>query len=164
MSHILIVDDETDTCRVMSRLFARRGWTSDCVNASAEAMAAIRANPPVAVLLDVLMPGMDGFAILAALRADEDPAVASVPVLFYSALHDRATADRAMDAGADDYIPKLTSAREVADRVGLFMSGPGVDFATATSPQNADVAVLAAVVLVTEVEACERAMTLAASA
>src|SRR5204862_49438 len=79
------------------------------------------------------------------------------------ALHDRATADRAMDAGADDYIPKLTSAREVADRVGLFLHGPGVDSATATTPQNADATVPAALLPLTADAGCEYAMPLAAT-
>src|SRR4051794_18116408 len=106
MGKILIVDDEVDTCRVMRRVFARRGWASDCVHDSAEALGAVRATRPDAVLLDVMMPGRDGFAVLAEIRAD--PEVSTVPVLFYSALHDQATVNRALDAGADDYITKLS--------------------------------------------------------
>ena len=119
MPNILIVDDEPETCRVMSRLFARRGWSSDYVHAAGDALAAIRSGRPDAVLLDASMPGMGGFDVLAAVRGD--PAAAGVAVLFYAAAHDGEAADRAMDAGADDYIPKLTSAGAVADRVGLFM-------------------------------------------
>jgi DNA-binding response OmpR family regulator len=119
MPQILIVDDEPETCRVMARLFARRGWTSASVHDASDALAALRADRPDALLLDVMMPGMDGFQVLAAIRADPD--VAGVPVLIYSARHDQATADRAMAAGADDYIPKLTSAAQVCRRVGLFV-------------------------------------------
>jgi CheY-like chemotaxis protein len=121
MPKILIVDDEVDTCRVMSRLFSRQGWSSDCVNDPVDALPALRAARPDAVLLDVMMPGLDGFAVLAAIRAD--PEISTVPVLFYSALHDQATLERAFAAGADDYIPKLTSAREIGERVGLFVNG-----------------------------------------
>jgi DNA-binding response OmpR family regulator len=119
MAKILIVDDEVDTCRVMRRVFAKRGWTSDCCHESSGALSAVRASRPDAVLLDVMMPGSDGFAILAAIRAD--PEVATVPVVFYSALHDQATIDRALDAGADDYIPKLSSARHICGRLSLFV-------------------------------------------
>jgi two-component system, sensor histidine kinase and response regulator len=124
VAKILIVDDELDTCRVMSRLFARWGWACETVHEPAKAVAAVRANRPDAVLLDVMMPGIDGFQILAAIRADAD--VASVPVLFYSALHDQKTLERAFAAGADDYIPKLTSAKQIRERVALFVPGePG---------------------------------------
>jgi DNA-binding response OmpR family regulator len=119
MAKILIVDDEVDTCRVMRRVFAKRGWTSDCCHDSADALTAVRATRPDAVLLDVMMPGSDGFAILAAIRGDPD--VSTVPVLFYSALHDEATVNRALDAGADDYIPKLSSAQHICGRLSLFM-------------------------------------------
>jgi CheY-like chemotaxis protein len=119
MPQILIVDDEPETCRVMSRLFARRGWTSAAVHDGADALAAVRSDRPDAVLLDVMMPGMDGFEVLAAIRADVG--VGGVPVLFYSARHDQATVERALAAGADDYITKLTSAAQVCRRVGLFV-------------------------------------------
>jgi CheY-like chemotaxis protein len=120
MPNILIVDDEPETCRVMTRLFARRGWSSACVHGAGEALAAVRSGRPDAVLLDAAMPGMGALDILAAVRGD--PAAAGVAVLFYAAAHDGEAADQAMDAGADDYIPKLTSAAAVADRVGLFMA------------------------------------------
>jgi DNA-binding response OmpR family regulator len=120
MPKILIVDDEIETCQVMSRLFARRGWSSESVQDPAAALHALRAARPDAVLLDAKMPDLDGFTVLAAIR--NDPEVAGVPVLFYSASHDQATAERALAAGADDYIPKLTSARKICERVGLFIS------------------------------------------
>jgi DNA-binding response OmpR family regulator len=119
MAKILIVDDEVDRCRVMSRLFARRGWSSAVVHDPAAAVATLRADGACAVLLDLSLPGMDGLQVLAAIRAD--PAVANVPVLVYYAPHHQATAVRAIDAGADDYIPKLTSASQICQRVGLFV-------------------------------------------
>jgi DNA-binding response OmpR family regulator len=120
VAKILIVDDETDVCAVMRRLFARWGWSADCVHDSSRAHPTVRETRPDAVLLDIMMPGLDGFAVLAAIRADPD--VATVPVVFYSALHDEETAERALAAGADDYIPKLTSARQIRERVGLFIT------------------------------------------
>jgi DNA-binding response OmpR family regulator len=119
MAKILIVDDEVDTCQVMRRLFKRWGWTADCVHDPARAVETMRAARPAAVLLDVMMPGLDGFQVLSAIRAD--PELKSVPVLFFSALHDEATLERAFAAGADDYIPKLTSARQIRERVSLFV-------------------------------------------
>jgi DNA-binding response OmpR family regulator len=125
MAKIVIVDDDVDTCKVMRRLFARWGWSSDCVTDARAAHRAVREARPAAVLLDVTMPELDGFAVLAAIRSD--PEVATVPVLFHSARSDKATLERALAEGADDYIPKGTSARRIRERVGLYVHGEGAE-------------------------------------
>lgn len=120
---ILIVDDDADTCTVMQRLFARWGWSCERCTDARDAYRAVREGRPNAVLLDVTMPEMDGFAVLAKIRSD--PAVSTTPVLFHSALSDGATIERALAAGADDYIPKGTSAKRIRERVGLYVHDLG---------------------------------------
>src|SRR4051794_19953649 len=70
VARILIVDDDADTCDVMRRLFAKWGWESECLTDSSEALPAVRDRRPDVVLLDVMMPGLDGFAVLAEIRGD----------------------------------------------------------------------------------------------
>jgi DNA-binding response OmpR family regulator len=125
MAKILIVDDDDDTCLVMRRVFARWNWASQCVTDSRQAHQAVRTFRPDAVLLDIGMPHLDGFAVLEAVRSDQD--VATTPVLFYSARTDRQTCDRALAAGADDFIPKGTSAKQIRERVGLYIQQPAVN-------------------------------------
>lgn len=130
MARILIVDDDADTCDVMRRLFAKWGWESDCLTDSREALTAVRDQRPDVVLLDVMMPDLDGFAVLAEIRGD--PLLTRTPVLFFSAMKDQKTLGRALAEGADDYILKGTPPTQIRDRVGLYVDdgpnggGPGV--------------------------------------
>ena len=122
MARILIVDDDVDTCDVMRRLFAKWGWASECLTDSKEVVRIVRANRPDVLLLDVMMPDMDGFEVLSAIR--NDPLVATLPVLFFSALKDQRTLTRALAEGADDYILKGTPPTKIRERVGLYVNEP----------------------------------------
>jgi DNA-binding response OmpR family regulator len=120
MPQILIVDDETDVCDHLSRLFGRLGWAAHRETDPAAVYTAVRGRKPDVVLLDVSMPGMDGFAVLELIRSDPD--VATTPVVMYSALDDEVTIDRALAAGADDYVVKGTPLVELRNRVSLFIA------------------------------------------
>lgn len=112
---ILIVDDHADTCDVLRRLFQRAGWEVTCVTDSTAAPDVVRHSACDAVLLDVMMPDLDGFGVLSAIRSD--PQTADTPVVMYSALHDEQTFYRAMEAGADDYVMKGTPFGQLRERV-----------------------------------------------
>jgi len=120
MARILIVDDEEEVCQAVNRLFSAWGWACEMLSDGKVAHQAVRAIRPDAVLLDLLMPEPDGFAILAAIRADPD--VARTPVILYSACNDEQTLDRALAAGADDYILKGTPVTQIRERVALYIS------------------------------------------
>jgi DNA-binding response OmpR family regulator len=122
MPRILIVDDDQDTCFVMRRVFAKWNWASHCVTDSRQAHDAVRTFRPDAVLLDIGKPHLDGFAVLEALRADQD--LAATPVLFHSAQTDGQTCERALAAGADDFIPKGISAKQIRERISLYVQEP----------------------------------------
>jgi DNA-binding response OmpR family regulator len=128
MPKILIVDDDNDTCLVMRRVFARWNWASESVTDSRQAHEAVRTFRPDAVLLDIGMPHLDGFAVLEALRSDQD--VAAIPVLFYSAQTDGHTCERALAAGADDFIPKGISAKQIRERISLYVEEPATNSST----------------------------------
>ena len=115
MAKILIVDDHRDTCEILRRLFQRAGWDAQCVTDSLAAPEAVRAAHCDAVLLDVMMPDLDGFGVLSAIRSD--PQTRDTPVVMYSALRDEETQWRARQAGANDYVPKGTPFGQLRERV-----------------------------------------------
>ena len=119
MAKILIVDDQPEVCDVMQRLFKAMGWSSQCLTNPKSVHDTVRDSRPDVVLLDVMMPELDGFGVLKAIR--NDPEIATTPVVMYSAVNDEKTVDRALGEGADDYIVKGTPFRQIRDRVGLYV-------------------------------------------
>ncbi|MBR9976161.1 MAG: sigma-54-dependent Fis family transcriptional regulator [Bacteroidetes bacterium] len=99
---ILIVDDEEDMCILLKRLFERQGLTAMMALDGDTALDLFRREPPDAVVLDVLMPGMDGREVMLRMRRI-DP---EIPVMFMTALAGVPGAVDAMKAGAFDYIAK----------------------------------------------------------
>ncbi|HEY7118191.1 MAG TPA: response regulator [Tepidisphaeraceae bacterium] len=120
MANILIVDDQPEVCDVLRRLFKVSGWSADCITDPKSVYDTVRQRRPDVVMLDIMMPELDGFGILGAIR--NDPEVRTIPVVMYSALDDEKTVDRALGAGADDYIVKGTPFRQIKERVGLYVN------------------------------------------
>ncbi|HZD88060.1 MAG TPA: ATP-binding protein, partial [Gaiellaceae bacterium] len=128
-ARILVADDNADMRDYLARLL-RRHWTVDTAADGEEALAAARCAPPDLVLSDVMMPGLDGFELLRALRSD--PTTRSVPVVLVSARAGAESAVEGLEAGADDYLVKPFSARELIARVrtNLELSALRVELAT----------------------------------
>jgi PAS domain S-box-containing protein len=112
---IVLADDNSDMREYVRRLLASRYDVVACPDGRA-ALEEIRRHPPDLVLSDVMMPELDGFGLLAALRADA--ALCAVPVIMLSARAGEESKIEGMDAGADDYLIKPFSARELMARVG----------------------------------------------
>jgi CheY-like chemotaxis protein len=104
MATVLVVDDHPDTRLLVAALLRRAGHPTACATGGRAALDAIRAEPPGLVILDVMMPDVSGFDVLAALR--DDARLRAVPVVMYSALADTDTRRRALDLGARDYVVK----------------------------------------------------------
>ena len=104
MATVLVVDDHPDLCELLARLLRLGGHAAACSTDGAEALDLVRREPPGLVVLDVMMPGMSGLDVLAALRAD--PETAAVPVVMYSAFADPAARRKALALGAADYLVK----------------------------------------------------------
>jgi signal transduction histidine kinase len=113
--HILVVDDNADMSSYLRRLLSKR-WSVDCAPDGKAALEAIRERRPSLVLTDVVMPNLDGFGLLHALRTD--PSTATLPLIMLSARSGE-HAEAALEAGADDYIVKPFSARELVARVAV---------------------------------------------
>ncbi|HEY7510725.1 MAG TPA: response regulator, partial [Vicinamibacteria bacterium] len=110
----LVADDNADMRAYLQRVLGAR-WTVEAVPDGAAALEAARARPPDLVLTDVMMPRLDGFGLLRALRADE--ALREVPVVMLSARAGEEARIEGLQTGADDYLVKPFSARELAARV-----------------------------------------------
>jgi putative two-component system response regulator len=112
---VLAVDDSADNLRLLTRVLGRRGFTVRTAANGAEALRAAAADPPDLVLLDVDMPGENGFAVCRRLK--EDQRFADIPVLFLSGLDDVDDKVRGFAAGGLDYVTKPFQAAEIVARV-----------------------------------------------
>lgn len=114
-NRILVVDDLPANVQLLVRMLAVRGHRPESVNSGAEALAAARLNPPDLILLDINMPGMDGFEVCKQLKADAQ--LRDIPVLFVSAVHESVDKVKAFGLGAVDYVTKPFQLEEVFARV-----------------------------------------------
>ncbi len=103
-ARILVVDDIEDNRTVLQRRLERHGHVVECAAGGEAALAMVAACPYDLVLLDVMMPGMDGYAVLERLKASEW--TRDIPVIMISALDDMASVVRCIERGAEDYLPK----------------------------------------------------------
>ncbi len=112
---ILVVDDNRANLQLLSRLLTRHGYRVQTVGSGAQALEAVRTVLPDLILLDIMMPDMNGYQVCERLKTDER--TRDIPILFISALD--ATEDKvnAFAAGGVDYIPKPFQAAEVIARV-----------------------------------------------
>lgn len=112
---ILVVDDQPANLRVVSALLARHGYAVVTAKDGEEALQMASAHVPDLMLLDMMMPGMDGFGLLAEVK--QRPELLRLPVVFLTAAHDRELLLRAFDAGAVDYVTKPFMPEELLARV-----------------------------------------------
>lgn len=113
--HVLVADDNSDMRDYISRLLRERGWTVEAVSNGRAALAAVQSQPPDILLTDVMMPELDGFELLSAMR--KNPGTRSIPVVLLSARAGEEARVEGMQAGADDYLVKPFSARELMARL-----------------------------------------------
>jgi len=114
-SDILIVDDQPANLGLLSRMLTEQGFKVRAVNSGERAVEAARAAVPDCMLLDVSMPGMDGYAVCRAFQGD--PALRAVPIVFLTAHDDPEHKVRAFAEGGRDYVSKPFQAEEVLARV-----------------------------------------------
>ncbi len=117
-ARVLLADDNADMRDYVARLLRER-WIVDTASDGASALAMARENPPDLVLADIMMPGLSGFELLQQLRAD--PRTRVVPVIFLSARAGEEARIEGLQAGADDYLAKPFSARELMARVSTHL-------------------------------------------
>ncbi|MDM0017807.1 adenylate/guanylate cyclase domain-containing protein [Variovorax saccharolyticus] len=114
-AHVLVVDDVDKNVRLLADVLTARGYRVSTAASGEEALARIAADPPDLVLLDVMMPGMNGYDVCRAIRAD--PALAVLPVVLVTALDPEQERVNGLNAGADDFLGKPIHQAELLARV-----------------------------------------------
>lgn len=113
--HILIVDDEQDLARMFAQLLDDAGYSTAIAGTGEDALARVQMQPPDLLLLDVNLPGLDGFELAAMLKADR--ATAAIPIIMVSAQDGRGARVIGLESGAEDYLPKPVDPVELLAKV-----------------------------------------------
>ncbi len=118
---LLVIDDDPKLCRLVGTYLEPLGFQVEAVHNGPDGLKAALETAPDAVLLDVMLPGMDGFAVLQGIRAHSN-----VPVLMLTARGEEQDRVRGLESGADDYLPKTFTTRELLARLRAVLrrSGP----------------------------------------
>lgn len=114
-STILIVDDETSNREMLAHLLEPEGYRIVGASSGMEALDMIAAESPQLILLDVTMPGLDGYAVASLLKGD--PNTASIPIIMVTAHAGRGARVVGLNTGAEDYLTKPVDAAELALKV-----------------------------------------------
>jgi len=117
---ILVVDDEPDFCSIVQGQLEKEGFTVELAYDGVQGLEKVQANPPDAIVLDVMMPEMDGYEMCNKLKSDEK--YVDIPIILLTAVASHVTSTRyshrdGMSTEADDYIAKPASAEEIADSI-----------------------------------------------
>ena len=113
MERVLIVDDDRELCELVAELLGTEGFGVEVADGSADGLERALTGSHSLVVLDVMMPGMNGFELLRRLRAEG----ASVPVLMLTARGEDVDRIVGLEIGADDYLPKPFNPRELVARI-----------------------------------------------
>ena len=117
---ILVVDDEPDFCSIVQGQLEKEGFEVELAYNGVEGMEKVQANPPDAIVLDVMMPEKDGYEMCKEIKADSN--LCNIPVLLLTAVASHVTSTRyshadGMSTEADDYIAKPASAEAISQSI-----------------------------------------------
>ncbi len=122
---VLVVDDEPDFAAIVQGNLEKEGFDVEVAYNGIEGMEKVNANPPDAIVLDVMMPEMDGYKMCAALKGDDR--LCEIPVILLTAVASHVTSTRythaeGMAMEADDYIAKPASAEDITKSLRRLLS------------------------------------------
>jgi putative two-component system response regulator len=118
-SNVMVVDDAPSNLAIVEAILGREGYRVRPFMDGAEALAEALADPPDVVLLDIGMPGMDGYEVCEHFRSSED--LCEVPIIFISGRNDTIDKVRGFDVGGVDYVTKPFNTQEVVARVNTHL-------------------------------------------
>jgi len=112
---LLIVDDEPHVCKLLQVLLQHQGYQTLTAHSGEEALLAVAQQPPDLILLDIMMPGMDGFEVARQLKTNK--ATSNIPIIMLSALGEHSARISGLEAGAEDFLCKPVESAELWLRV-----------------------------------------------
>ena len=117
---ILVVDDEPDFAGIVQQNLEKEGFEVEVAYDGDEGLEKVQANPPDAIVLDVMMPGKDGYQVCSELKADDR--FADIPIILLTAVASHVTSTRyshrdGMSTEADDYLAKPASAEQITESI-----------------------------------------------
>ncbi|KAF2391545.1 EAL domain-containing response regulator [Pseudomonas frederiksbergensis] len=112
---LLIVDDEPHVCKLLQILLQNQGYQTLTAGSGEEALLMVAQQPPDLILLDIMMPGMDGFEVARQLKTDK--ATSNIPIIMLSALGEHSARISGLEAGAEDFLSKPVESAELWLRV-----------------------------------------------
>lgn len=115
MNRILVAEDDPDIANLLAHYLRKAGFEPDLVESGRDVLPRIKKAPPDLLLLDLMLPGLDGLEVCRAVRADEDTAF--IPIIIVTARGEESDRIVGLELGADDYITKPFSPGEVVARV-----------------------------------------------
>ena len=122
-SRVLIVEDEPDIRELVVHHLKREGYQVSAASSGEEALRQVQAAPPDLIILDLMVPAMDGLEVCRRLR--QDPATASLPIVMLTAKGDEIDRVLGLEIGADDYVVKPFSPKELLARVRAVLRRSG---------------------------------------
>jgi len=115
VAQIMVVDDDPDTVTILARHLQREGFVAIEAVSGAECLRIALEQPVDVILLDLMMPDMDGFAVCRALK--EDPTTAEIPIIMITARDDLDARAEGMRLGVSDFLAKPVFRRQLANRI-----------------------------------------------
>lgn len=112
---ILVVDDEEDILELLEYNLGKAGYTCACVTSGSKAVTSARTMLPDLIVLDLMLPGMDGFEVCSVLK--HDPKTRHIPIVMLTAKGAESDIVRGLETGADDYVTKPFSPRVLVARI-----------------------------------------------
>ena len=113
--HVLVVDDEEDILELVRFNLSREGYRVECAGTGEEAIEIIKRKQPDLMVLDLMLPGIDGFEVAKFLK--RDPETSNIPIVMLTAKTEEADVLTGLEMGADDYVTKPFSPRILAARI-----------------------------------------------
>jgi DNA-binding response OmpR family regulator len=115
MSHILVVEDDRDIAELVAHYLERAGHSFTIASSGPDALSLAKSHPPDVIVLDVMLPGLDGFDVCRTLRRERP--TADVPIIMLTARAEESDRVAGLELGADDYVTKPFSPKELVARV-----------------------------------------------
>ncbi|MBF0120060.1 MAG: response regulator [Desulfobacterales bacterium] len=122
---VLVVDDEPDFASIVQANLKKEGFEVEVAYDGLECIEKVKANPPDAIVLDVMMPEMDGYEVCKKLKSDKN--YENIPIIMLTAVADHVGSTRyshsdGMSMEADDYLPKPASSEDITESVKRLVS------------------------------------------